>query len=64
VQFWDYSDQNISFEKGQEIGRFKLGSTIIAIFPENSIDFADEAIAGNNCRLGNIFASKVKASGI
>jgi len=31
---WDYADQEISFAHGSEIGRFKLGSTVILLFPE------------------------------
>jgi len=62
VQFWEYSDQNISFEKGQEMGRFRLGSTLIVIFPENSVDFADAVVADHHCRLGALFASKAKQS--
>lgn len=62
VQFWDYSDQNITFEKGDEIGRFRLGSTIIAIFSENSIVFADEIIPEASCRLGSSFAVLQKGS--
>ena len=33
----DYSDQEIYFSKGDEIGRFKFGSTVILLFPENSV---------------------------
>lgn len=33
----DYSEQNIHFSKGDEIGRFKFGSTVILLFPQNSI---------------------------
>ena len=33
----DYSEQNIHFSKGDEIGRFKFGSTVIMLFPQNSI---------------------------
>ena len=57
IQTWDYTDQNISFEKGQEMGRFKLGSTIVAVFPENSIVFPDDVTAGTTTRLGNLFAT-------
>lgn len=33
----DYSEQNISFAKGDEIGRFVFGSTVILLFPENAM---------------------------
>jgi len=31
VKHWDYSEQNISLKKGDEMGRFKLGSTVILL---------------------------------
>lgn len=34
---WDYSEKNISFERGSEIGRFKFGSTVILLAPEKTI---------------------------
>lgn len=40
---YDYSDQNIVLNKGDELGRFRLGSTVICCFPKNSMEF-DEAI--------------------
>ena len=57
IQYWDYSDQDISLEKGDEMGRFKLGSTIVALFPKDSIDFAEDLEAGSVTRLGELFAT-------
>jgi phosphatidylserine decarboxylase len=59
IQYWDYKDQNIILEKGEEMGRFKLGSTIVALFPKNSIDFAEELQAESVTRLGELFATTV-----
>ncbi|MEI6897139.1 MAG: archaetidylserine decarboxylase [Psychromonas sp.] len=57
IQYWDYSDQDITLEKGVEMGRFKLGSTIIALFAKNSINFSEELKAGTVTRLGELFAT-------
>ncbi|PKG39672.1 archaetidylserine decarboxylase [Psychromonas sp. Urea-02u-13] len=57
IQYTDYSDQDIRLEKGQEMGRFKLGSTIVALFPKDSIAFADDLAAGSVTRLGELFAT-------
>ena len=57
IQYWDYSDQDITLEKGAEMGRFKLGSTIVALFPQGSINFAENLQAGSETRLGELFAS-------
>ena len=58
LQYWDYSKQNITLEKGEEMGRFKLGSTIVALFPKDSINFSDTLQAGSPTRLGELFATK------
>ncbi len=41
IQHFDYQGQNIHFRKGDEIGLFNFGSTIITLFPENKIAFND-----------------------
>jgi len=57
IQYWDYNDQDIKLDKGAEMGRFKLGSTIVALFPKDSIEFAEELKAGSVTRLGELFAT-------
>lgn len=57
VQVWDYSEQDIQLEKGQEMGRFKLGSTIVALFPKDTLSFAQELAPGSVTRLGQPFAN-------
>lgn len=57
IQYWDYKDQEIILEKGAEMGRFKLGSTIVALFPKNSIHFNDDLAPSSVTRLGELFAT-------
>ena len=57
VQYWDYLDQEIILEKGAEMGRFKLGSTIVALFPKGSIEFSDTLAPSSVTRLGELFAT-------
>ncbi|MEL0630197.1 archaetidylserine decarboxylase [Psychromonas aquatilis] len=57
LQYWDYKDQDITLEKGAEMGRFKLGSTIVAVFPKDSIQFNEEMSASSVTRLGELFAT-------
>jgi phosphatidylserine decarboxylase len=60
IQYWDYKNQDITLEKGAEMGRFKLGSTIVALFPKESIHFAEDLQAGSVTRLGELFANTVE----
>lgn len=37
IQHWDYEDRDYHFEKGQEIGRFNMGSTVVLITPQDTM---------------------------
>ena len=39
VREWTYTDQTVQLAKGEEMGRFLLGSTVILLFPEQYILF-------------------------
>jgi phosphatidylserine decarboxylase len=57
---WNYPAQGpdaIHFEKGAEMGRFKLGSTVVSTFAPNMINFADEAGPATVTRLGEHYAN-------
>ena len=49
---WDYSGQNITFERGAEMGRFLLGSTVVMLFPKDSIGFNPDWAPGKTIRMG------------
>ena len=42
IRTWDYNDQNIVLNKGEEMGRFLLGSTVIMLFPKDTLRFNAE----------------------
>jgi phosphatidylserine decarboxylase len=55
---WSYevSGPNaITLDKGQEMGRFKLGSTIVACFGPEAIEFLSENQPGKVTRMGELF---------
>lgn len=61
VHSWEYpasGDQAIRLTKGEEMGHFKLGSTVVLTFPEDSIDFADELTAGSMTRMGEMLGER------
>ncbi|QCZ94766.1 archaetidylserine decarboxylase [Salinimonas iocasae] len=58
VQHWQYDtegEHSVHIKKGDELGRFKLGSTIVACFEPGAIEFEDLS-AGQVTRLGEHFA--------
>jgi len=39
VQHFDYQGQNITLKKGEELGRFNMGSTVIMLMPNQDRQF-------------------------
>jgi len=51
-------DNTEQFSKGDEMARFNMGSTVILLFPENSIEQADHIKPGVSVKLGEKIAVK------
>ncbi|MEI8054477.1 MAG: archaetidylserine decarboxylase [bacterium] len=49
---WDYTKREIIFERGSEIARFKLGSTVILLFPEKAMQWNQTAQKDNPIKMG------------
>lgn len=57
---WSYDTQEpINLEKAAEMGRFNMGSTVILLFPENSIQWNDDLIGGKQVQMGEKIAELV-----
>ena len=52
VAEWSYADQDIVLKKGDEMGRFLLGSTIVMLFQANTIRFNPAWQPEGSVRLG------------
>lgn len=52
----DHSSQSLSFKKGQEIGRFKFGSTVILLFKDKAVAWDDKIKAYAQVRMGEKIA--------
>lgn len=52
IRQWQYSEQAITFEKGQEMGRFLLGSTVVMLFKEKAIQFNPDWAPAKAIQLG------------
>ena len=53
----DYG-QTLTLKQGDEMGRFKLGSTVIMLFPENSMDWQTELGESSAVQLGNLLGQR------
>ncbi|MGB1198949.1 MAG: archaetidylserine decarboxylase [Thalassotalea sp.] len=62
---WQYPASGtgaITFNKGDEMGRFKLGSTVVTTFAPNMVNFNESAGSGTVTRLGEHYADIVNSS--
>lgn len=49
---WQYDSSSIMLEKGAEMGRFQLGSTVIMLFPKDTLNFNPLWKPGRTVRFG------------
>ena len=52
VREWRYDSQDVRLQKGEEMGRFLLGSTVVMLFPENSLQFPSDWISTRPLQMG------------
>nr|WP_297399689.1 archaetidylserine decarboxylase [uncultured Marinobacter sp.] len=50
-------EQALEFAKGQEMGRFRLGSTVILVMPKGRVTWNENQVAGKTVRLGEAFGT-------
>jgi phosphatidylserine decarboxylase len=56
---WRYDDQRIVLKRGEEMGRFLLGSTVVMLWPEKTLRFNPDWAAAKPVRLGECMAERV-----
>ncbi len=52
VRSWEYTRQPINLERGEEMGYFKMGSTVIMLFEKGKIEWANNLVAGDTLKMG------------
>lgn len=53
ITSWKYERNNAPcFEKGDELGYFKMGSTVIVLFPENTIEWSEDLKENSTLMMG------------
>lgn len=56
LRHWDYAPGQVSLQKGEEMGRFLLGSTVVMLFPKGPFQFNTEWTPARPVRLGETMA--------
>ena len=62
VREWRYTDLPIALQQGEEMGRFLLGSTVVLLFPKNTLAFNPEWAPGRAIRMGEAMGSAISAA--
>lgn len=55
---WRYEDRQLQFRQGEEMGRFLLGSTVVMLFPKNTLEFTAAWAPQRPVRLGEIMGDR------
>ena len=58
VREWRYDGQEVALQKGNEMGRFLLGSTVVMLFPHNTLRFNPEWSPARAIRMGETMGNK------
>jgi phosphatidylserine decarboxylase len=57
LNFWDYSDKSMLFNRGDEIGRFQFGSTVILALPRDAANWIKNLTINTKLKMGEKIAS-------
>ena len=57
ISSWQYDDQEIILHKGEEMGRFLLGSTVVMLFPKEVLAFDSSWQPAKAVRLGEAMSA-------
>ena len=60
VREWRYDDQSIVLKKGEEMGRFLLGSTVVMLVPTAVLAFDPAWAPGRPVRMGEAMANGLR----
>ncbi len=58
VREWRYEERDIRLEKGAEMGRFLLGSTVVMLFPKDTLRFTPNWQATTPIRMGEVMGTR------
>jgi phosphatidylserine decarboxylase len=62
VQSWHYEKKPVVLKKGEEMGRFNMGSTIIVLFAKDKIRWDEGFHANRKVKMGRQIGQKIKKS--
>lgn len=61
ISVWNYENNAVQISKGEEMGRFMLGSTVVLLFPKGNMQFNQDWKPAAPVRLGQAMAQILSA---
>lgn len=58
IREWRYGADEVVLRKGEEMGRFLLGSTVVLLFPARTLQFSPEWAPARAVRMGELMGSR------
>ncbi len=62
IREWRYDDRDVVLKRGDEMGRFLLGSTVVMLFPKGTLSFNPAWAPGQTIRMGGKMGDKAGGS--
>ncbi len=59
IREWDYAPGKVTLRKGDEMGRFLLGSTVVMLFPKRRLRFNPDWAPARPIRMGEAMGSRI-----
>lgn len=57
IEHWDYTDKDFQFKKGDEIGRFNMGSTVVLLTPQGIMGELGQIKENTPVKMGELLTS-------
>ena len=56
ITTWDYRPRSLALGRGDELGYFQLGSTVIVLFPKDRVTWQESVAPGASLKMGSAIA--------
>ncbi|SDA81175.1 MULTISPECIES: archaetidylserine decarboxylase [unclassified Janthinobacterium] len=57
IRDWSYANDNVVLKQGEELGRFLLGSTVVMLFPKDTVQFNADWQPAGPVQLGEVMGN-------
>ena len=59
ITTWRYDKETIELQRGDEMGRFNMGSTVILLFAKDVLEWQEDLVAASTVRMGQCLSKSI-----